>query len=341
MLFDDEKKRAFEAFLSNRWSSDRARAEWRADLEAGHRALLSAKVAKALDKATLFRALDAATEKGVLEGVSRPLGSAIAAELLPRLRKEEAVVGDLVPDEARAKIDQLLALPGLVNEKLVREITKQEAIEEIMRDVLYDALKEFNDKVNPFFADWGLPALVKKLMPIGSGTVLKSLDNVRGEFDKRLDPEMRKFLLTFSRKSLDRTADVIIEKGDEPKSIELRKAIARWLYTQKVKDLAVSVSDEGAKLSREAAESIAAHASRHELLIRAREDVATTFFSRHADHTVAEALAAYGVDFTPDFDLIAELTWPAVVHVVQSGVVGSRITALVAEFFAADEKGAT
>ena len=110
-------------------------------------------------------------------------------------------------------------------EDLVHRVFEDEAAEEVLRDVIYDALVEFNDSVNPFFADWGLPSLLKKVMPIGSGTVIKSIGAIRGEFDKRLEPEMRKFLLVFVRKSKKKIAGLIVSKGSDPKFIALRQSV--------------------------------------------------------------------------------------------------------------------
>ena len=42
-----------------------------------------------------------------------------------------------------------------------------------MRDVLYDTIREFNDKANPIFAEWGLVSMLKRFFPIGFGTVAK------------------------------------------------------------------------------------------------------------------------------------------------------------------------
>ena len=51
--------------------------------------------------------------------------------------------------------------------------------------------------VNPFFAEWGLPAILRKVLPIGASAVMKSLESVKGEFDRRL--ELRPLLAEFAQ----------------------------------------------------------------------------------------------------------------------------------------------
>ena len=98
------------------------------------------------------------------------------------MRTDKTKLGDFVPAKARARIDKLLEKMRTVNEKLVRQLIEQEAMEVTLRVVIFDALKEFNEKFNPFVADWGLPGLLKGLGRFGLSPLTKSIDNVRLEF---------------------------------------------------------------------------------------------------------------------------------------------------------------
>ena len=58
------------------------------------------------------------------------------------MKKDKARLGDYVPAQARLAIDDLLERNDLVPERLVRNVFDQEAIEDAIRDILYDGLKE-------------------------------------------------------------------------------------------------------------------------------------------------------------------------------------------------------
>ncbi len=332
------KKARFKAFLAARIDSPAAEAEWRANLERGYRELRAKPLTELLPRAALGRLVEAARRPELYEALAAKISVAVHAEAYPRVLAHEAKLGSYVPAAGRAKIDALLARPNLVNPKLVREILKQEAMEDLMREVLFDALKEFNQNVNPFFAEWGIPAIVKKVMPIGAGAVLKSLDSVRGEFDKRLDPEIRKFLGAFARKALDRTAALMIDKGDSPKFVELRHAVARWLYEQPVGELARAADAEAVALGREAGLLIAAQAAASRDLTREVEGAIDAFYTRHRTDTLDAILAHYGVTYAPDLDALASGTWGLVKCAARSDTALDWAANLLGEFLEAEAK---
>src|SRR6185295_316141 len=134
---------------------------------------------------------------------------------LAELHAEKGKVGDRVPASAHRHIDALLARHGLMPERLLREIAEQDAIDEIMRDVLYDGFKEFSERVNPFTAEWGIPSLLKRSSLLG-GAMTKGIEAVKVEFDRRMEPEIRRFLAGFSRRGLRSMADAMIARADQP-----------------------------------------------------------------------------------------------------------------------------
>lgn len=332
-----KKQERFRAFLEARLDAPEAAAEWRANLGRGHEELLARPLGDVLPEDALLRLVEVGRRPELYERAVAKISAAAHAEVHPRVLRHGATLGRYVPPAGRAKIDALLGRPNLVNPKLVREVLAQEAMEDLMREVLFDALKEFNQNVNPFFAEWGIPGLIKKVMPIGSGAVLKSLDSVRGEFDKRLDPEIRKFLGAFARKALDRTANLMIDKGDSPKFVELRRAVAKWLYDQPVGELASAVDSEAVSLGREAGVLIAAHAATVDDLSREVRDAIHAFYTKHATQPISAVLAHYEVTYVPDLDALAEATWPLVRTAAKSATALDWAAKLYGEFLAAGE----
>lgn len=329
-----ELKQRHLDFLARRLTSDAARQDWAASLAAGYDWLLGLPVRDVLAPEALASAIGRLLDEQVVRGLVGPVAQEVGRRVLASVRTDDAKLGDYVPAEARAAIDELLARPDLVPESLVRRIFEQEAIEEVLRNVLYDALKEFNDNVNPFFADWGLPALIKRFVPIGGGTILKSMDAVRTEFDKRLDPEMRKFLLVFSRKAKAKIADLTIAKSGGPTFVELRRNVAAFLYEESLAELVAGIDDQALSTQQRAALAIGLEMVRRERPRERLKDGLVELLREHGDRTVGEALAAIGVTARPDLAALADVTWPAVKAVMASHVATNFFTQLVTEFYA-------
>lgn len=322
------------AFFKERLASQ---GELRALLERAHDALLCRRLRDLVDAEALAVAIDAGLSRGALRRGAFPLAAEVHRRVRAELGKDGAKVGEYVPERARAKLDELLSRPGAVPEKLVRQLAEQEAIEELLRDTLHDALKEFNEKVNPFFADWGLAGLLKKLP--GFGAVSRSMENVRGEFDKRLEPEIRKFLQGFSRRALRKMADTVVARQGDAKSVALRRALAAWLWEQPVREIAGATAEDRAKLQLEIAFDVVEHAALLEAVRARRRAAIADFLREHESETVGEILAALGATERPDFDALAEAAWPAVKAIAESPAVQEHVAALVREFFREERGG--
>lgn len=315
------------AFLQRRLLTQ---ADWRAQLEKAHDALLCRRVRDLVDAQALEGALDSAA-KDALDKAALPLAAEVQRRVMVELRADGEKVGAYVPQPAREKIDELLGRPKVVPEKVLRQFLEQDAVEELLRDVLYDALKEFNEKVNPFFAEWGLAGIVKKIP--GFGMVARSMENVRGEFDRRLDPEIRKFLQGFSRRALRKMADAAVTKSDDAKFVALRRAFAAWVYEQPLRDFATTVDDQGSSLARAIVFDVVRHTLGLESVRARRRKAVAAILSEHGDQTLGEVLHKYGATARPDFDAIAAATWPQARAIVESAGVQSHVAALVRAFF--------
>lgn len=225
-------------FLEARLLGEAAFEEWKRNMRAVALELMQAPLSMLVDAGALNDALDAALSAQAVQKTLRPLAQSALGGARAEMLKQPGRVGDLVSPAAKEKINKLLERPDVFPEKLARHVVMHEASEEMMRDVLFDALKEFSERVNPFVAEWGLPALIKKMSPFGLGGFQKSLASMQADFDKRLEPEIRKFLQGFSKKALTLALDEMIAKSGEPKAAALRKSIFEWLLSQELARLA-------------------------------------------------------------------------------------------------------
>lgn len=302
------------AFLAERLTDERAHGDFVRSFEAGYDHVLAQPLGTLVRPRELVDAVAAALGDSTVRGVLSPIARELHRRVVLALREDQRTLGDFVPETSRAAIDALLARPDLVPEALVRRVIEEDAVDEIMRDLMYDGLVEFNDAVNPFFADWGLPALIKRFMPIGSGAVLKSMQAVRGEFDKRLEPEIRKFLLGFSRKSKTKLADFLVAQGGDPKLVKLRQSVARFFYGETLAAALKNVDDDARMELDEAVEGIV-----REVLAAPREPLVRELEKLVAENgTVGEWLARIGVTTRPDLEKLAELLWPFVKLALES-----------------------
>jgi hypothetical protein len=321
------------AYIEARLVSPKAEAEWRANAASVYRELLAAPLSALIDSRALADALDAALSSEAVRATARPLVKAALKVARAELLKSRAKLGDYVPAASREPLDALVSRPKLFPERLTREIIKHEAVQEGARNVLYETLKEFSEKVNPFFADWGLPALLRRLSPFGLGGMKKGLESFRAEFDRRLEPEIRKFIHGFAGKGLRDATDQMIAQSDEPKAVDVRRHLVAWLLEQEIADLARSLDDEGAALAEDIGLDVVAHAlSMHEVRDRRRALIEQAV-EANKDRPLREVLHGLGATPPPDVDAAARATWPVVRAVLGAPAVRAWFAAMISEFF--------
>jgi hypothetical protein len=328
----DALKKKHLAFLEARLASDAAREDWVRGFRDGYAWALSLRVRDVLDPAALTVGLERALTTESVKAHFAPIARELHRRVLASMKKDPTRLGEYVPAPARLAIDEMLEQSSFVSEALVRKVFDQEAIEEAIRDTLYDGLKEFNEGVNPFFADWGLPALLKR-MPIGGNTILKSMGAMRAEFDKRLEPEIRKFLLGFSRRAKVKLADFFISRRGEASSVELRKNVVSFLYAQSIEELLAGVDDKASTRGAGAVEHIVLESLRRD---RPRQQLRAgldRLVADAGDATFGAWLGTLGVTGEPELEAFAVLLWPHVRRVLESPVVRDFLARVTAEFY--------
>ncbi len=129
------------AYLEARLVSVEAEAEWAKSLGPVVADLLATKVGALASPARLADAADAIFTAEAVERTVRPLARHIVNVVLQELRAEKGTVGARVPAATKKRIDKLLERPGLFPDRLVRAMSEEDAVEEVLRDTLYDVLR--------------------------------------------------------------------------------------------------------------------------------------------------------------------------------------------------------
>lgn len=321
------------AFLAERVVSPAAREEWRANVRATWEELLHKPVGEIVSPEMVADGIEAVLEHASIDGTLRPAAHAIVSAASAEARRDQAAASTYVPPAVRAKLDALLERPRLLPEVVVREVLDSDAAEIVMRDVLFDALKEFSEKVNPVVADWGLPALLKKLSPFGLGALGKGLETMRAELDKRMEPEIRKFLLGFSRRALREVGDFTLAKADTPPFVALRKQVAARLLALPVAELAAPAGDETADLAAQLALDVFAALLTHPVLRARRRALVESAMRARAEKPLGEALAELGITQVPDLDALTRATWEPVTAILATEAVRSQLAKVLDEFY--------
>lgn len=328
----DDLKRRHIAFLEERLVSEAAHEDWTRAIQRGYDEFLALPLRDVIDPEALARGLHKALTADSVRSVFAPLLRDLQRELLASLRKDEAPLGDHVPPKARHAIDALLDRRDLVPDALVRKVFEQKVIEDAIHDTLYEALTQFTTTVNPFFADWGLPAILKR-MPIGGSLILASMESMRAEFDRRLEPEIRAFLGAFSRRAKGELTELFLTGSADPRFAELRKNVVAFLYSRSLSELLEGTDEEVAASVATAVEHIALRVIEHDRTGHGLERELRRFLDEHGERTAGEWMGAIGVTGRPALEAWASLLWPHVERTLRGPVVRELLGRVTAEFY--------
>ncbi|NUP10894.1 MAG: hypothetical protein HOW73_33025 [Polyangiaceae bacterium] len=341
MTTDERTERERRRAAHVAWAKDRLASEWgkaqlRKNLEAGFHAVMEAPVGELFDVDRVARVVEHFTTDPFLTKSVRPLVRAAILLELSRLREDPAKLGVYVSDEARALVETLLEQPELVSPKFVEKIVAHRAFEDIARDVLDDALREFSEKVDPFRAEWGIPSLLKLGGPIafGLGAFTKAFESVRDEFQKRLEPERKRFLKGFATRALKMVAEFVIKRNGEPQFVALRKELFSWVLEQPVSELMTPASEAVTELSSQIGHELTKHVCSMDATKRRRRAKIEMIVRAHEKQPLRQALATYGATITPNFDVLVEALWPLMAPALKTPELEAFVEGLVGDFYA-------
>jgi hypothetical protein len=327
-----ELARRHVEFLRERLVSPAAREDWGQLLERSWQGLAALRVRDVVEAKAAARAVRRVADETAIRQIFAPLLRDVARPVVAGLRRDRTKLGEYVPSDARAAIDRLLERHDLIPDDLVRKVFEQKVVEDAIQNTLYDALTQFQSTVNPFFAEWGLPSILKR-MPIGGGMILSSMEAIRAEFDRRVEPEIRKFLAVFSRRTQGELAELFLSKSGDPKLVQLRKDVVAYLYTRSLEELLAGLDDEMTEAGALVAESVALCLARREQTAAALEGALERLLEEHGDATVGQWLERTGASKDLPIETWAEVSWPVVRRILSSGPVFEVIERITLEFY--------
>jgi uncharacterized protein (DUF1778 family) len=288
--------------------------------------LLDRPLGELVEASSLLAALERGLSEEGFERVIGPVSAAVGAAVDAVAAGDTTKLGTYVDGEAREALLRFASRPDLVPKPLLDAVLGHEALEAVMRDVLYESMRDFNEKVNPFFAEWGLPSLLKRFVPFGVG---KAVEGFREEFDRRLEPELRRFLKGAARIALRSMGRFVLEKQGEPAFVSLRRELVMLALEQQVSTFTKTMPDDARAELRAVALLTAKGAAQLDTTRAFREVLVRSMLARHQRSTVRQLLAGAGVELL-DVRPFVRAAWPLARAVLSSPPVRAEVTRLAA-----------
>lgn len=301
---------ALAAWLEARLTSERGRGDARGLLEAGVEAILDRPLGEVLPEAAFARAVDDVATEARLCDLARCILRLAVAPGVEELKGDQEPVGRWLDAEARARLEALVAREGIVDESFIDVVFSQAATEELFAETLFRALQDFSESV---------PAVVQSLTPASLGKIASRLqgaaggvrDRMREEIQRRLEPEIRRFVQAATRRLLDGAAGFVKSGLDREGSMEARKNLLRHALDRPTSTYLQHLDPE----ARADVEAVLVSVARNEEAraeLRARLlAIHRRLLERFGTRSVRAVLAAHEVELDLDYDAWLDALWPA------------------------------
>lgn len=289
------------AWLAARMTNERGKTEWRKLIEAAWKQLLAEKLSVLIPREPIERLLAALlTDPQQLAALVTFDVRGALTPAVETMRADSKKIGRWIPAEARQRLMNLAQEKGTVDPQWIRALFREKAIEAIVSDTLYRALIDFSTIV---------PRMIQSLMPGGLAKIGGLGTRVVEEIEKRLEPEIRKFLDKGTRRALESASSFAIDHLDDKVSLEFRKNMLSFALDQPASFHVNALSDARLKEIEAIARMIAQHvATNEETKTRLTEEL-DKISKKYGEKSVSEVLGELGVTEAPPYDQWAEVTF--------------------------------
>lgn len=321
-------------WLEERLTGPRGRDDWRRAIEHAWDAWLETRVDLLLPRPELERLIEEAVGTERLAELVHPWASEVLARAVTEMQADRQPIERWVPDVARQKLEAIASRPGMVDPEWIRSMFRERAVEVVLADTLYAAMRDFSTT---------LPKLLLSLLPTSRFGVLGGAvglgTKIAEEIERRLEPEIKSFLTVGTKRAMDRAADFTVAHLDDPISREFRKNAVKFALSKSgafhTRALEPAVLQEVAEVADHIARHVSTRDEAREITRRVLDRVAADFGPLRAK----DALERLGITSRPPFDLWAEATWGLVQAAITAPQLKAWIEGLLDELL--DEWGRT
>jgi hypothetical protein len=318
------------AWLAARLTGDRGKTEWRTIIEGAWKNLLAEKLSTLIPEKEIEALLLAhLADETRLEAI---VVSELRATLIPIvefMRTDHQKVARWIPDDARARLLAFAAEKGTVDPAWIRSIFREKAIEALVSDTLYRALIDFSTIV---------PRMIQSLLPGGLAKLGGIGTRVVEEIEKRLEPEIRKFLDKGTRRALETASQFTIDHLDDKLSVEFRKNMLAFAIDQHASFHVHALTDARMKELETIARSIARHVAKSEETKSRTREAIEKIAKKHGEKPILEVLRELGAIEEPPFDQWADATFTIVSRAVRSPEIAGYMGRIALELLEELEK---
>lgn len=301
------------AWLHTRLTQPSTQPEYRALLEGVVAHVLDKPLNEMLPESAAMAAFESHLNPERLTDGARFFVREVVGRAISEAHTDQAPVERWLSADAKARLLDFAARPGWADEVWVEQLFQQKAMEALVSDTLYRALKDFSTIV---------PRIVQGVLPSGLGRLAKFGGKATGgvggrvfdEVERKLEAEIKRFLDKGTRKALESAASFAIERMDSPESAQAQRMLATFALAQSpafhVRPFDEPTLEALEAVAVDAAASIGAHEELQPLVQRVVRD----FYKDWGPLPLKEALQGAGVD-PQGFEVgaWADASWPALV----------------------------
>ena len=310
-------------WLKARLTGEAARREWAQVVAASWDPLLQRKVRELVDPEKLQRWQAASSEEGPrwAEAASRVLREQVEQA---RSRTDRPTEG--LPGAAKtAFVDIFRDAP--VPPEWVRQWFSTSVAEMLVADTLYKSLQDFSSAI-PNLVQSLLPGFLGRFSKLGGGRLSSLIEEV----ERRLDPEVRRFVEAGSRRALERAGEYAVRHLDDPATLEARAAFARYMWQEPWSRWVTPMSDPVLAHVFRLLEALGQDAAEGGPLWGAVREATDRFFSEWGDRPVGELLARWQMAEPPPLEAWADLAWPPLVALLETPEADAWLERVAEEF---------
>jgi hypothetical protein len=322
----DERTRAKQWLRARLTEGDRPRQEWRELWAAGWEHLIRMPVEELVDRRALADLADRLADSQLLVEVPGPLLHRVVRAAIESLRANDEPVQRLMPDEARQRLREAVARPGLVHPDWVRATLRGEAVEAVLNDLLYQVLKDFSTLIPRMMTK--MPTIGRFSLIGGAGALAERL--IR-EVEKMVEPEIRAFLADSTGRVLESAAEFTIARIDDPAQLEFRATFVDFVLSRSPAFLLLNVDEPLTEDLELAVGATLRHLSEDPEARATLRDWIERGMQYCEGKTVAEVLELDEGSPAPPVDALADASWPAFRSLIESAYAQGWLDGLVDE----------
>jgi hypothetical protein len=288
-------------------------------LEAGWDRALTLPLETLVPRAALRSAMDAHLKPAWVEAVVVPSAKAYLETLNQRMQSSQTPLGAWMSPVARKDLEALVAAEGALDPAWVKAVFEQQLVEDILTDTMLWVLREFAQLVPRLLES--LPGLGARFGPLAS--VSRKLIE---ELEKRIEPEIKKFLEKRARSALEGATRFACMHIDDDVAKRGRRNLMRFALDQPVSFHWQSVSaprfETFTRVALELIRNWAASPVTHGVVDQVIDEIYQTFGAK----PVQQSLDALGIRARPDFSTLAQVIRPVVLGFADTQAVADWLT---------------